>query len=213
MNDDRFERALAEAAEACARWRRVAGPARELHVRILRRFAATGRPPTPDELGADARALTELVEADLVEADPRTGRIHGAYPFAAEPRGHRVRIHDGPAVESYCAIDALGIPAMLGTDATIASRDPHTGEPIHVDVRDERATWEPESAVASVPIQALCDRQGQRAVDCVCPTTNLYASGASAEAHRERNGLSFEILTIPQAQRVGTTTFGALLDA
>jgi hypothetical protein len=213
MNDDRFEQALAEAAEACARWQRVPAPARELHVRILRHFAETGGPPTLDDPRADKHALAQLIEADLVETDPDTGAIRGAYPFVAESRGHRVDIARGPTVESYCAIDTLGIPAMLGKDATIASRDPHSGEPVNVEVRGGRATWEPGDAVATVPMAELCDRQGRKAVDCVCPTTNFYASHANAEAYRRAHGLSLEILTIPQAQRLGTMTFGALLDA
>ena len=46
-----------------------------------------------------------------------------------------------------CAIDALGIPAMLGTDAVITSSDPLTGEPVTVTFTGGRASWDPPGAV------------------------------------------------------------------
>src|SRR6266545_4811398 len=48
-----------------------------------------------------------------------TGELAGAYPFVANPRGHQVHLTGGLTVQAYCAIDALGIPAMLDQDATI----------------------------------------------------------------------------------------------
>ncbi|MQA85739.1 MAG: hypothetical protein GEV03_14225 [Streptosporangiales bacterium] len=107
-------------------------PVRTLHRRILQHFADTGGPPAPDtvrtwstRLDVDTRdALAQLVTADLVEAEPSAGRVHGAYPFVAQPRGHQVRIDGGPTAQAYCAIDALGVPAMLGRDVTITSPDP-----------------------------------------------------------------------------------------
>jgi hypothetical protein len=36
-----------------------------------------------------------------------------AYPFSGTPRGHRVRIDGEHWVEAMCAVDALGIAAML----------------------------------------------------------------------------------------------------
>src|SRR6266536_1670989 len=50
-----------------------------------------------------------------------TGELAGAYPFVANPRGHQVHLTGGLTVQAYCAIDALGIPAMLDQDATITS--------------------------------------------------------------------------------------------
>ena len=39
-----------------------------------------------------------------------------------------------------CAIDALGIPAMLGQDVVITSQDPVTGEPVTGHRRPGRTT-------------------------------------------------------------------------
>lgn len=49
-----------------------------------------------------------------------------------------------------CAIDALGIPAMLDADVVISSTDPVTGSPVTVTTQEKVTTWEPESAMVFV---------------------------------------------------------------
>lgn len=46
------------------------------------------------------------------------------------PTSHAVAIVGGPTAWAMCAVDALGIVAMLGRDVTIASTDPYSGEPV-----------------------------------------------------------------------------------
>jgi hypothetical protein len=119
------------------RLRGLPAPVRELHPRILAHFAATSQAPPPATLAAWAAelgtglqdALGRLVEADLVEADPSSGRPPGAYPFVASPRGHQVHLPGGRTLQADCAVDALGIPAMLDHDAPITSHDLLTGVP------------------------------------------------------------------------------------
>jgi hypothetical protein len=111
----------------------AAGP-RVAYQAVLRAFAATGRPPEPPELEDIARrygigagqTLAGLAAADVLGLDGE-GRIRMAYPFCATPTSHVVAIADGPRVHAMCAIDALGIPPMLGADAVITSSDPLTG--------------------------------------------------------------------------------------
>jgi hypothetical protein len=112
-----------------ARQRKLPPPLRQLHQLILRHFAEHATAPEPGRLGEWAHqldieldaALDQLVYVDLVEADPATAQLLGAYPFSAIPRRHKVQLDGGPTVEAYCAIDALGIPAMLNRDVVISS--------------------------------------------------------------------------------------------
>jgi hypothetical protein len=49
-----------------------------------------------------------------------------------------------------CAIDALGIPLMTGTDGVIDSADPDTGTPIRIQRRGDLWTWQPATAVVVI---------------------------------------------------------------
>lgn len=224
MDESRFRQYLAESGPAMAgRSQRLALPLRALHRQILQHFAGGGDAPAPGEFagwaasaGVDAaEALAGLVTADLAEADPDAGRILGAYPFSAGPRGHQVAIAGGPDVQAYCALDALGIPAMVGRDADITSRDPGTGAGIRVQVSAGHATWTPAGAVVTFPAgeSALLVTGGNEepAAQACCPTVNFHASAADADAYQRAHGLDLEILTIPQALRFGSAVFGQLL--
>jgi hypothetical protein len=80
-----------------------------------------------------SQVLAELADGDFLCLD-EAGQITAAYPFSALPSRHRVRISGEAAVFAMCAIDALGISAMTGRPVVIESADPHTGEPITVNV-------------------------------------------------------------------------------
>ncbi len=58
-------------------------------------------------------------------------------PFSVVPTAYRVHARDRWWYAN-CAWDAFGICAALGADGRIESSCPDCGEPIAVDVRDER---------------------------------------------------------------------------
>jgi hypothetical protein len=70
-----------------------------------------------------------------------------------------------------CAIDALGIPPMLGTDAVIRSGDSRTGRPVTVTFHDGTASWDPATAVVLLP-GVDC---GGPAVDACCAAVSFLA--------------------------------------
>jgi len=75
--------------------------------------------------------------------DPSGREITGGVPFAAGPTAHRVRIFDGPTVFANCAVDALGIAAMLDRAVDVVSLDPQTGEQVTASSRAGHWTWQP----------------------------------------------------------------------
>lgn len=211
MDDSQFVDLLAAVTEAHhARLTALTRPAQTLHRWILRHFADTASAPHPQvvkEWGADLDAdtgdlLAVLVGVDLVEADPEELRIDGAYPFAGDDRGHHVEIAGGPAVHAYCAIDALGIPSMLGRDAAITSADPRDGQTVRVDVHNGQARWRPDGAVVSLPLALVSTGQPAPLGDVCCPSINFYAGD---------HGLDLEALTMSQALRCADAIFGDLL--
>ncbi len=70
--------------------------------------------------------LALLDEKDLIQV--REARVELAYPFSAVPTAFTVALAGGRERYACCAIDALGIPAMLGQRVSIRSRCHHCGE-------------------------------------------------------------------------------------
>jgi hypothetical protein len=190
------------------------GPLRDLHRRVLTSFAGTGAPPTPTELigwaaehGLDLHeALRELSRTELVFTNPDASAVTGAVPFAAGASAHRVRIARGPDVFGNCAVDALGIAAMLDQDVDVRSTDPHTGEPVTAVSRAGVWSWQPGSAVVFVGSSGP-----GRLTDSCCPVINFFTSAEHAEAYRATHGLSGVMLTLPDAARAGALVFVDLL--
>ncbi|MEU4710849.1 organomercurial lyase [Nocardia salmonicida] len=204
-------------ADSLTAWRGRAQPddafEKAFHHAILRGFAATGGAPTVDELAtifsADVfvpQVLRRLHEADVIRLDS-SGAIAAAYPFSAVPTAHRVHIDGGATVYAMCAIDALGMSAMLGADTTIETTAPDTGQPISVAVRDQQLTATPTTAVVFVGGQAA---QGPSAATC-CSYLNFFPdreSGQSwAATHPDISGTAVDLT---EAHDLGNAIFGQL---
>ena len=95
---------------------------------VVSLFGSLGRPSHLAEIGEAIGVPTgqlreisaELERRDLLGTDPSADRVRYAYPFTAEPTEHRVRLH-GRELHALCAIDALGIGGMFGTDVVITA--------------------------------------------------------------------------------------------
>ena len=143
--------------------RRAALPlaVQELHRRVLTAIGEAGRPPVGADLAADAaalgvdlrEALGALAAAELLFVTPDRGGVLGGVPFAAAPTAHQVTVRGGPTVSANCAVDALGIGAMLGKDTDVASVDPVTGQPVTAAQRGGHWTWaRPTRSCSSAPV-------------------------------------------------------------
>lgn len=196
----------------------VEGGLRAVHQAVLRHFAATGSAPELAELEQVAAAsdetapevLAELAREDFLTLD-KDGHIRAAYPFSAVPTAHRVTIAGGRQVWSMCAIDALGISAMLDTDTVISSADPVTGETVTVTSEGGQSVWEPASAVVFVGSRSGCS--GPAAEVC-CDTLNFFTSAASAQAWIDQHpDVDGQIVDRDRAEEIGRAIFGPLLTA
>jgi hypothetical protein len=178
-----------------------------VHRTILQAFAATGRPPEPTDLPqAGTRVLGRLHDADVIRLDP-DGRIRVAYPFSAVPTRHQVRLASGVQVHAMCAVDAIGMAAMLGVDAVITTTDPVTATPITVTFADGQSTWDPQTAVVFVGSQSDI---GPSADTC-CDYLNMFATRESATAWTGTHHVAGEILNQVDAELLGRQIFGELL--
>lgn len=190
--------------------------ARRLQVFVLSRFADTGRPPSRADLvrlarehGADPQAvLAELAESDVVLFDT-AGEVRAAYPFSPTPTAIRVSWDGGPTAYAMCAIDALGMSAMLDRPVVITASEPGTGRTVTVEVDHDQARWTPATAVVyNGAINDPCCPSADR----TCGHINFFTSADAAQRWAARHSdITGTILDQAQALDLGIAEFGALM--
>lgn len=97
-----------------------------IRAHIYQFFVERGRPPSTSETAShfrmaesDARdAYQRLHDAHTILLEPGTTNVRMANPLSAVETPFRVTAN-GRTYFANCAWDSLGIPAMLGTDATV----------------------------------------------------------------------------------------------
>lgn len=100
----------------------------QIRLHIYQFIVEHARPPaageTADHFGmieADAReAYQRLHDAHTLFLEPGTINVRMANPLSGVETSYRVTVN-GHTLFANCAWDSLGIPAMLGVDATIES--------------------------------------------------------------------------------------------
>jgi mercuric reductase len=187
-----------------------------MHRAILHHFIKAGQFPTAADLAIILALPPAEIETKLTELaamclyrDTVNGEILGAYPFSARPTAHRLHLLNGQEVYAMCAVDALGVSAMLEQPVSIYSHCAHCDEPISLEVRGETlATAHPSSVV--VWYQAA-------SANCVpatakCPGINFYCNPthrvAWSEGHPDSTGYE---LTLAEALMRGVKIFSLLL--
>jgi hypothetical protein len=189
--------ALLQSERLLHRWNGYADEADRVRSAVLRLYAENGRAPRVEAVAdrswmsaAAVRALIdELGARDLVVLDCR--RIIGAYPFTDVDTGHRVT-WDGGAANAMCAVDALGIGAMLGRETAIASRCRHCGAPVQIETRDDGrrlALAEPEAAVVWLSARY----EGRCAATSLCRETAFFCSDGTWRRRRARANRMYRV--------------------
>lgn len=187
---------------------------------ILRMFAATGAPPSTEQVAerfslsdsAAAQAQLDVLEKKgCIYRNPVSKEIVSAYPFSATPTTHQVLFPSGHSVYAMCAIDALGMPAMLDTDADaeIQSVCAHCGASIRIKLegRQVRVVSPAETLVV----------YAQGSPDCCaatdqCPFINFFCSADHAEVWQaDHSHLTLKMMTLSEALAGGQRVFGNLL--
>jgi hypothetical protein len=115
---------------------------RDVRMFVFDRAAATARIPLPAEVAAGLdrsqaaieEALRRLAAGRVLILAPNSVNIWAADPFCAVPTDFRVEAQ-GRTYWGICIWDALGIPAALHADATIAARCGDCGDDVALEVR------------------------------------------------------------------------------
>jgi mercuric reductase len=209
--------AMLEATGVQRRWQQHGDVEDRVRVAILRHYAQTGRAPDLASLrasiglSADAleQALAALAARDLIVRGG--GRLLGAYPFTDRATEHRVNV-DGRVVHAMCAIDALGVGAMLDRDIEIVSSCRACGAEIQVSTHDRGrglgAVTSPDAVVwAGMRYEGGCSATS------LCTVIAFFCSGAHREDWCARNASDVcgFVLSVSEALEVGRALFGPAL--
>ena len=122
----------------------------ELRRRTYGFFVEHGRAPTAAELGERDEVLAgwrRLHDEHAVVLNPSTDELRMLNPFSVVPTAYRVQA-GGRWWYGNCAWDAFGICAALHADGRVETSCPDCGEPLAVEVQDER----PDDESPPVPL-------------------------------------------------------------
>ena len=154
---------------------------RRLMVPALRELAG-GQPVEPQRLAALAGVGVEqtiaLLRQAAVEWDPSGTRLVG-FGLTSTPTPHRFRVH-GHALWTWCAVDAIFFPVLIGAAAQIESPCAATGELVRTQATPtgvERV--DPAGAVVSIVTPAVDLAEVRQAV---CAAQHFYRDAAAAAA-------------------------------
>jgi mercuric reductase len=222
IRSDAVEAALLTVFEAVGierRWNHYRPDLDRVRAAILQGFVETAHAPSLSELSAATGAaqeevlsiLGELKSRDLVVLDNSGRRVTGAYPFTEHETEHTVR-HGERTLRAMCAVDALGVGAMIGTDVIVKSRCRACGTPIHAATADGgRAlkSCNPENAVVWVGDHYA----GGCGATSLCTMIAFFCSDAHLCSWRDSSaaGVSGHRLSADEAHQLGCAIFGPML--
>ncbi len=171
-----------------------------------------GRSPDASELAAATgsgleavkEAVDSLVRRGEAVADG-AGRVVASAGLSLAPTRHRLRLGEDQ-FHTWCAVDAVGIPAALGEDAVATTACPACGRPIEVQFEGGRAAPDPE-LVAWLPVQDCC----ASVVDDLCPDMNLFCNEEHLEEWRRGAGRpAGTALSLEETEELGRRWWGEL---
>jgi hypothetical protein len=188
----------------------------DLRKAILTAFVKGGSAPSVHEVAhALARPVGEVLEgvrmlaaADLLVWVEDEARIISAYPFSGVPTAHQVLIDGRTRLYAMCAIDALGIPFMLGQGARVRSTCFFCQQPVTVEVHGGSL----QEASPPTTVVWFSERDGCCVAEARCPVMNFFCHEGHLRAwlttSPEERGTS---LSLQEALQVGRAVFGELL--
>lgn len=169
------------------------------HQLAVRGFVALwhGQRPRPVDLGADSAAVEALLRRGLIVVDT-DGHITGIHGLATTPTAHHIA-HDGHVIHTWCAFDAIGIPAALDLDAQAHTTCPTCGQ--HLQVSFTHGQPGP-----AADLRLWLPTQCAHVLNDLCAHANLYCNEQHLTTNHTRpaNGTT---LTAANAAQLGRATW------
>lgn len=201
------------------RWNHYRHDLDRIRTAILEGFVETSRAPSLSSLSATTGVksdrlllkLNDLKERDLIVLSESGEAVTGAYPFTESSTEHRVHL-DSQVLNAMCAIDALGVGAMVGKDVTIESSCRACAAPVHVETAHRGTALDayiPESAVVWIGDQYA----GGCGATSLCTTIAFFCSDEHLLSWRDSagSGIAGHRLSVDEAHQIGRAVFGPML--
>ena len=154
---------------------------------------------------ATHRAVTTLARAGWLDLDQQQ-RVTGAAGLSLANGPHRLKIGEG-SFRTWCAYDALGIPAALGADGAIETACGQCGAPIRLPVHGGA----PERGG---PEQLwLAEGEGDDLRGSFCTPTVLLCGPQHGVAWAEAHGGRGQLLDLTAAARRGASDWAGCASA
>jgi alkylmercury lyase len=173
-------------------------------------FAALwqGRAVSPEALlpgraGDAGRVLAELVEEGRAEVDD-AGRVVGVHGLTLRPTRHRF-VHRGRAHFTWCAFDAVGIPAALVLDADVHTTCPACDRVIRFPVVAGRP--ESSDAVLWLPAPAV-----RHLLPEFCAAADLYCGVAHLQRRIALGRMPGDVLDLATTAERGRSGWADVAD-
>ena len=170
-------------------------------------WTEVGRAPTPAEFArrlnlaaADADRLLDELQAcgesvgGGILRVPESELIAVAWPLSNVPTGITVTVAGGKPAFARCAIDALGVSALMAKRTVVQATARDNAAPLRVVVDGDRIV-EARPATLVVVRGAGCDNM------------SFFSSRAAAEAWRKTNGGESTLMTLAEAVAHGARVF------
>jgi alkylmercury lyase len=179
--------------------------------RALLRLLSRGEPTTIAELAAAAGQASDVVQGAVAgwndtEYD-RQGRIIG-WGLTLRPTPHRFNV-DGKQLYTWCALDTLFFPAVIGRPAHIESLCAATGTPIRLTVDPTAGVSALDPSTAVISIVTPQHMSSVRTAFC-SPGRFFAAPDAARDWQCKHPGM--EVLSVVDAYRASRPLSEMLLD-
>lgn len=182
---------------------------------VLKRIAR-GKPATVKSVAHDL----ELPRADVEKAFERVKKQGGEFDEAGNlvglaltlnPTPHRFLV-DGHDLFTWCSLDAIFVPGLLGTTAKVESICPVTNQPIRLTITPEGVEdYSPATTVLSITVPGVSCRRDDDAPEKPktgpssdgCSQMHFFSSpGAAEEWLTGRSGIA--VFTVEEAFRLAS---------
>lgn len=152
-------------------------------------------PGRPDDARLCAAALADRGRAELDD----TGALVGIHGLTLRPTRHQI-LHGDRRHHTWCAFDAVGIPAALELDATALTDCPTCHTPVAIDIRD----GVPASTGAMVWLPSVA---GANLLADFCANADLYCSPEHLERRIDTGRTPGRLVDVTEAAALGRDTW------